>query len=1129
PKLLLPTNLNSYLSLYGIFLLPNILFISILVFGVVLWTRNIFTGFIISLLLILVPQLTGAFFGSEQQLFWAALFDPFGRKAISFYTENWTIAEQNLAALPIKGLVIYNRLLWLGITALVGTWIYRQFQFQQAAVVLSTYRRFIHFWKIKRGFNPSPTLPLQGKGATKSRTFWQKTITIIQPADNRSPSILKGGARGGLKKITKVQLPKITLQFNWQQQLKTLWYLSMTDFRFMVRSKAFLILVMGGLAFVLLIMATVRPRWGTETLPMTWQILELESTFRAGVINLITFLYAGILIQRSKMNQVQPLEDSTPTPNWVFLGSILLALVKVQIVLLSMVMVGGITSQISKGFYQFEIGQYLFNLFGINLIHFVIWALLAIFVQTLINHPYVGFFLLLLLPAGFIGLAEFGPQFLGMDILEQDQFRYNQAPGGVFGLRYSDMDGYGPILTSYFIYKFYWLLAGLVLLFAALLFQVRGLPKSFRERLQIARQRFNGRLAMGFLTMLVAFGSLSAYLYYENNIEHSFVSRKERQELVHEAEEKYKRYEFFHQPKITSVKVNMDIFPKERQFKASGNYTIVNKHDKPIDTLIVNYLAGLNTTYELNKAFQVISEEKIADVGHFDLLKLEQPLTSGDSLVMCFQNYSAPITALHIHEWVKSNGTLIKDDIFPRLGNWIFYMKSGGHNHDRPHPADSITVTHSFSARDADQVNFEAIVSTSEDQVAIAPGMLQKEWTENNRNYFHYKMSEKMSLLYLFVSGDYAVKKGQWQDIDLAVYYDKKHPYNIDRMMAGMKASLAYCSENYSPYQFQQVRLVEFSQTGGASAHGYPSMIPTGEGAGFIADLRAGQDNGFDIAYGTAVHEVAHQWWGHQVMPADALGSKMVIESMADYTTAKVVEKEKGVAAYRNLLKKHTAKYLELRNRERQTENPLSLATPNQNYIHYSKGTVVLCALSDYLGDEVLNGAIKEYVQKVAFQENEYTTSLELVDFIRKATPDSLQYLIKDLLETVTLYENKMLDWTSTKLDNGQYQVKLNFLVSKHRGGKNGARVYEEVDQPLIFQGQSMDEPLQSLPLADYLEIGIFGDNEKELYLKKHQITQIDNELSIIVDELPMFVGIDPYGKMIDKDALDNILKKGRQ
>ena len=156
----------------------------------------------------------------------------------------------------------------------------------------------------------------------------------------------------------------------------------MMDFRYIITSKAFLCLVLGGLVFIVLMMASVNPRWETETLPMTWQILELPSQFYSGLINLITFLYAGFLVHRARMANMNQLVDINPMPNWVLLGGKFLALVKMQIILLGLVMIGGIISQAYKGFYNFEIGQYLFNLYGLNLIHFMIWAMLALFKHT---------------------------------------------------------------------------------------------------------------------------------------------------------------------------------------------------------------------------------------------------------------------------------------------------------------------------------------------------------------------------------------------------------------------------------------------------------------------------------------------------------------------------------------------------------------------------------------------------------------------------------------------------------------------------------------------------------------------------------------------------------------------------
>ena len=54
------------------------------------------------------------------------------------------------------------------------------------------------------------------------------------------------------------------------------------------------------------------------------------------------------------------------------------------------------------------------------------------------------------------------------------------------------------------------------------------------------------------------------------------------------------------------------------------------------------------------------------------------------------------------------------------------------------------------------------------------------------------------------------IKRDKWQDVELGVYYQPGHDYNVDRMLEAMKASLDVFSEKFSPYQFKQARIMEF-------------------------------------------------------------------------------------------------------------------------------------------------------------------------------------------------------------------------------------------------------------------------------------------------------------------------------
>lgn len=312
-----------------------------------------------------------------------------------------------------------------------------------------------------------------------------------------------------------------------------------------------------------------------------------------------------------------------------------------------------------------------------------------------------------------------------------------------------------------------------------------------------------------------------------------------------------------------------------------------------------------------------------------------------------------------------------------------------------------------YISEDADWITFETTVSTDEDQIAIAPGYLQKEWVKDGRKYYHYKMDSKMLNFYAFNSARYEVKRDKWKDINLEIYYLKGHEYNLDRMMEAMKRSLAYYSENFSPYQHKQVRIIEFPNTMGSFAQSFANTIPFSEAIGFIAQVDEDNPDAVDYPFSVISHEVAHQWWAHQVIGANVKGATLMSESLSEYSSLKVLEHKYGKFQMRKFLKDALNQYLTGRTREWKEENPL-MYNENQQYIHYNKGSLVLYAMSDYLGEKNFNNILKGYVNEVAFQEAPYTNSIEFVDHIRRATPDSLQYLIKDMFETITLYDNKV-------------------------------------------------------------------------------------------------------------------------
>jgi aminopeptidase N len=265
------------------------------------------------------------------------------------------------------------------------------------------------------------------------------------------------------------------------------------------------------------------------------------------------------------------------------------------------------------------------------------------------------------------------------------------------------------------------------------------------------------------------------------------------------------------------------------------------------------------------------------------------------------------------------------------------------------------------------------------------------------------------------------------------------------------------------------------------------------------------------VFYVTA-HELAHQWWGLQVVAANVEGREMILESLAQYSALMVMKATYGEEKVEQFLKTQLKAYLKGRTGETKKERPLALAAGNA-YIHYNKGALTLYALQDCISEEKVNMALHRFIKDWnafggSLQRDRYATTADLIDYFRAVTPDMLQNVITDLFETITIYDNKVVSARQKKLSENKYKVNLTIQVSKHHMDSLG------IETPVS--------------LRDWIDIGIYAKNEhgkdELIYLSKHKITEPITNLEIVVDRLPSKAAIDPRCIMIDKGGGLNTL-----
>jgi aminopeptidase N len=220
-----------------------------------------------------------------------------------------------------------------------------------------------------------------------------------------------------------------------------------------------------------------------------------------------------------------------------------------------------------------------------------------------------------------------------------------------------------------------------------------------------------------------------------------------------------------------------------------------------------------------------------------------------------------------------------------------------------------------------------------------------------------------------------------------------------------MKVSLDYFSKNFGTYPYEQLRIMEFPRYA-EFAQSFPTTIPFSEGLGFMLDIDDETD--VDMVFYITAHELAHQWWGLQVVAANVKGRNMILETLAQYSAIMVLKQYYSEEKVQQFLDGERDSYLEGKAKDKVKEPSLALVE-KQEYIYYSKGAINMYGLQQEIGEENVNLALKQFVAdwnafNPNFDKNRYATTDDLLEYFRGVTSANLQYVITNLFESDTLY-----------------------------------------------------------------------------------------------------------------------------
>jgi ABC-2 type transport system permease protein len=1048
-----PFQIAPYLFGYFVIALPNLIIGGAVLFNIAAITRSMMGTYLgVIVLFALFFFIGGSLSGRTDILAIVSILEPFGISAIDEATRFWTVAQRNVLVPEIGGALLANRLLWLTIAGGL------------LALAVSRYRY------ADRGLTARQLKKQRlAESAEAEAAPVTRQLALPDPKPNAK------GLRTLLWLRTKFE--------SWQ----------------IVSSPVFPVLSAFGLFTTLIGLTTQRDPTGRPTYPTTLSLIpELEGGLAAIPI-IVAVYFAGEFVWRERDRRMHEIIDATPMPNWAY---VLPKTIAMGIVLASMTLVAVLAAvivQLTLGWTEIELGKYLLWFVLPMSWDMMLLAAVAVFVHALSPNKIVA--------TGLMFITVIVHQLF--PIVQHNLLKYGGHPATPL----SDLAQAGTFWIGAWTYRLYWGAFAVLLLVVAHVMWRRGVDVRLKPRLARAKQALRGGPGWVALGALLVFGTTGATAYYNTNVLAGYESESETIARLVNYEREYERYLGIPQPQMSHLRMDVQIHPEERRAEVDGMWRLRNATTQPITELHVRTLDRQVEMLETSIAGARLVRDDT--VNRHRIYMLDSPMAPGEERELTFRSRrwvrgyrnSAPENKL------VQNGTfLTESQLVPVVGvgrsGWINdpeLRKKHGLPELPPVPTAADSAALENASYGGGWATSDVTVSTSADQTPLSAGNKVSDVIEGNRRTARFVLDTPIRARFVVMSARYAEQHRTHNGVELSVFYHPAHAWNVERMLDAMAISLDYYQANWGPYQFDHFRIVEFPGYNDF-AQAFSGTIPYSESVGFVADYQ--QPEVIDEVMGMASHELAHQWWAHQVAPASVEGAGVLSESMAQYGAHMVVKHERGEEHIRRYLRFELVRYLV----SREDDDPPLARARGESHLLYRKGALVMYLIQQRLGEDAVNRALRSLVTKFRFQGAPYPTTSDLIAALRaEATTEEQQSLITDLFERVTLYDLKVDDATAVQRADGKWDVTLT------------------VDAKKIYVDSTGVE--SDAPLAEGIEVGLFTaepgvdafDAADVMVMERRMIRTGRQVLTFVTDRQPVFAGVDPYNYYIDRVTWDNV------
>jgi ABC-2 type transport system permease protein len=1061
PETVGPGGFATYAWPFLVIAVPNLILSSALLFSLATVTRSMLASYI-GVLVLVMGYLTVSIVLSADPSYQDAIarYEPLGTGAIAEVSRYWTAAEMNTRLIPLEGNLAFNRAFVLGLSALFLAFAWARFSMTERAPSR---------WRQRR-------LAKQAAKAAKAGSVAPRSLTA-----------------------------PVHRSFGSGHALASFWLRLKAEVLLVTKSPGLIVLLLIALAFTTLNLVFAQTMFGTPSYPLTADIIATVIGSMSLFSLIVAVFYGGELVWRERDVKIGEIIDAAPVPAWAMFVPKILAIFAVLLAMSLAGMAAGVVYQLAKGAPSIDVGLYLSAYVLPQSIDLLLIAVLSVFFQVLSPNKYVGWGLLLVWFVSRIFLSNLG--------YNNMLYMFGAGPGEPL----SDMNGTGGFWVGGMIARAYWACFGVLLLVLSHWVWPRGTVVAVVPRIKGMARRMTP--ASGGIALAAVAGMIGTGWVIHQNIKvlNAYETSDETEARTAEYERKYLKYVNLPRPVVTDVVFDVAIDPDARRMDVTGHYALRNDSGVPITELHVRQGDDGVEYKRLDIAGAKLASH---DTRHLHrIYRFETPLAPGATTRLDFtsQVWRRGFANTGAATDIVDNGTFVNNTVFaPVIGmdqRGLLSDRTARRRQGLPDELRMAKLEDTAAQREnyirADWVNSRITISTSADQVPVAPGNKVSDEVKAGRRIAVFQSPAPILNFFSVQSARYALAEEQVGDVLLSVYHDPKHAWNVPAMLKAMKTSLGYYERNFGPYQFGYARIIEFPGYQ-SFAQAFAGTMPYSESIGFAADVRDPETIDY-VAYITA-HEVGHQYWAHQIVGGDMQGSTLLSETLAQYSALMVMKELYGEDKIRRFLKFELDRYLAGRKGDVLDEQPL-IRVENQQHIHYQKGSLVMYLLQHRLGEDAVNRALARLITRYKFKGAPYPRSLDLIAELRKeATTPEHQTLITDLFEVITIYDFKAKEAVAAKLPDGTWRTRITIEAAK-----------------FVADGKGKETPAT---LAENIEVGVFTDRPgggafdtaDVLLMKRFPIKAGKQVIEVVTAKKPTFAGIDPYNFTIDRDSDDNLV-----